>query len=127
MVKCKPPATFVVFEEDPLVHMDIVDLLSHGFRDWPLVIVEAIEQLPSALAAIEGHRIIVSSADADEILSLFAKAAVCPRNLAAVLIAKGTEAIRTELNWLSTVPHPFKSAQLLDAVKTSLATLLGRP
>lgn len=124
---CKTPATFVVFEEDPLVHMDIVDLLSRGFRDWPLVIVEALEQLPDVLAAIEGDRLIVTSADAGDILSLIAQATVRPRHLAAVLITKGTEAICSDLHWLSTVPHPFKSDQLLGAVETSLATLLGRP
>ena len=127
MTENKAPATFVVYEEDPLVHMDIVDLLARGFCNWPLIVVDVLENLPEKLAAISGHKIIVTSANLKDIVSIAVKNADHTKNTAAVLISEGMGAVGCHPVPLTLVPLPFKSEHLLDAVTRALESLLERP
>ena len=115
-------ATFLILEKDLVVQMDIQEMLLRSFQGWNVAFVAALSDLPRALRATRGCRIVIFSADEENIadgLSLLA----AEEQIAAIIISESP--IEADV---SAVPHvivqrPFASSHLLTAVQSVLGHL----
>ncbi|QUJ75958.1 hypothetical protein KDD17_13625 [Sulfitobacter albidus] len=120
-------ATFLIFEADPVVRMDIQEMLLRSYKGWTVVIVGALEDLSQALEATRGPRIIIVSTDPDSFRPLVPMVKQAEIAGAVLITERPTENATFPELPLRVVSKPFKSAQLLDAVRSALEHLRSSP
>lgn len=113
---------FIIIENDPIVLMDLRDLILHEFERLALC-VDALEGLVDLLREIDGPAIIIGSCDPAEYVKTVHATDAHNTSSAAVLLSESDtlkDDFPTGVNVLSS---PFSSDSLLDSIKSAFAHL----
>lgn len=117
---------FIVVEDDPLVLMDIRDMLMREFNALPLGL-ETVRHLDELLAVVGRPAVIIAGCSLDGFLGAIQDAVRQKLPLVAVLIAEKPEGAAELPIDLTFVPEPFSSEFMLEAVKSACVRLQSIP
>lgn len=117
---------FVVVEDDPLVLMDIRDMLMREFNALPLGL-ESVRHLDELLAVIGRPAVVIAACSLDNFLDAVKDTVEQKLPMVAILIAEHPkDPVDMQID-LTFVPQPFSSAQMLETVRSACARLQSLP
>lgn len=117
-----PLPEFIVVEDDPLVLMDIREMLIQEFNALPLSL-GTVRHLDELLAVVGRPAVVIASCGLDVFAGAVQGTISSALPLAAVLIAEPPkDVVETPIN-VGFVPPPFSSALLLETVMNACARL----
>lgn len=122
----QPLPEFIVVEDDPLVLMDIRDMLMREFNALPLSL-ETVKDLAELLSVVGRPAVIIASCNLETFVDAVWGAVAAGPPFSAVLISDPPrEPVDLAIN-VAFVPAPFSSDLLLDSVRSACAHLHSGP
>ena len=117
-----PLPEFIVVEDDPLILMDIRDMLMREFSALPLSL-ETVADLGELLSVVGRPAVIIAACSLGVFLDAVRETVANGPPFCAILIADPPrEAVDLPIS-IAFVPSPFSSGLLLDSVKNACAHL----
>jgi hypothetical protein len=113
---------FILVEDDPLVLMDIRDMIVREFGSLPLSL-DTVAGLGDLLADIGGPVVVIASCAFDELMAGVQDVVADVRHFSAVMLMdppKGTLELPAGVTFL---PPPFSSDLLMESITTASAHL----
>ena len=113
---------FIIIENDPIILMDLRDLILHEFERLALCL-DALDGLVELLAEINGPTVVIGSCDPDEYVKTVHASGLHSASSAAVLLSESSTPKDDFPKGVSVIPSPFTSDTLLASIKNAFAHL----
>lgn len=110
-----------LFEKDPLVRVDIIDLIESCFTDISLNIYESYQALVADLSVSRTKSVVLFSGTTQEIRDFFS--GTFPKSQSAFVVLGDSEPNLPEDYAISTVARPFNNDMLINGIKSALSFL----
>lgn len=114
--------SFYVFENDPFVRTDVIDILNGSFSDVSLTISDTLAQLSKDVLLHHERAVALVSGTTQEIIDFFASK--LPANDIAYVVCCDSQASAFPYGYsVSVVPKPFTNESLIEGVNSALSFL----
>jgi hypothetical protein len=113
---------FLVFEGDPLVRSDIIDIIGAFSPCLPISVAETMDILATKLSRSSNPSVAVLSGSGDQLSSFFAQYPPSPQH--AYVVIGDEDVLKPIENYvINTVPRPFSEQSLSEGIKNALSFL----
>lgn len=117
---------FILLEDDPLVLMDIRDMILREFGSLPLSL-DTVAGLGDLLADIGGPVVVIASCAVEDLMAGVRNVVADVRHFSAVILMDPPKEVMDLPAGITFLPPPFSSDLLMESITTASAHLRSNP